>query len=876
MNGLGKLMISLSLSGTVLILLLALLRPLLRRRISWRWQYYIWLLVIVRLLLPFSPPESPAGNAVQYLDAAVLDVSDGSSAKTPEFLPEAGEPEPSPEPLQKWRAAVWENLWLIWLAGALGLLIRKVTAYQSFTRCIRAGWSPVEDPALLDRAAAVGAEIGVKRPVELYVNPLAASPMLLRRHGPCIVLPSAGLPEADFRYVVLHELTHCKRRDGLYKWLVQLTVCVHWFNPLVHWMSREISRTGELSCDEAVLKQLTEPERRAYGDALLRTLAAGGGYQAETPSTALGESGKLLKERLDIIMKYKKPTKLAAVLAALLAVVLGVTATAAGAYTGVPAVSGVWRDAGLDTAEHRFTMEALYQEPYIFQIGWNALGQGSSAVITLPDESKLTVWLSSGAEGVKRDAAAMKALKEAVTRLWQNNKGTGFPVASPMVFWYRNEGKSSAAELAEKYYKESDLPSFQAVFTGLNNAEKMAWLTRIYHDGGIAFFSVAADRLEADGDLVKALAEKAYKDGKISFFSVLTDRMSEDTLEVWEARAEKDQKTGFRAALLGKLEDHDGLEKMKDELDDQQAEEYARLGVTVDGKNRYYQGKLVNIFLDHQPESNCYFLDMNPKGSVNIKIMWDTNGKRTGVAYLTQSEITELFGDDFESVSWDRLREKDKDDDDWDWDDDWDDDWDWDDELDKQLADEYKKVGVTSDGKYYYYQGKLVNIFLDRRADSSFYTLGRNPKGTVNIKIVRDANNKITGVAALTQSEIADLTDSDAYAKYIVDTDIDSVKDGEFVWLGTFEMKKGDKVYYDVSAEKGKNLTVGFAKAGDQSPATTYTTVSNNRMDGELQVVSGPLEWGAAEGGYSLFIHAKSGSGVLEDISAHIWVTAAE
>ena len=61
---------------------------------------------------------------------------------------------------------------------------------------------------------------------------------------------------------------------------------------------------------------------------------------------------------------------------------------------------------------------------------------------------------------------------------------------------------------------------------------------------------------------------------------------------------------------------------------------------------------------------------------------------------------------------------------------------------------EYEKAGVTMvDEKTYYYQGQLVNIFLDIRKEGSFYTLNMNPKGTVNIKIVRDAKNKITGVS---------------------------------------------------------------------------------------------------------------------------------
>ena len=61
MNELLKTAVSLSISGSLLILLLFLCRPLLKNRFSRRWQYYIWLAVIARLLLPVSPEVSPVG-----------------------------------------------------------------------------------------------------------------------------------------------------------------------------------------------------------------------------------------------------------------------------------------------------------------------------------------------------------------------------------------------------------------------------------------------------------------------------------------------------------------------------------------------------------------------------------------------------------------------------------------------------------------------------------------------------------------------------------------------------------------------------------------------------------------------------------------------
>ena len=657
MHEVFKRIVSMTLSGGALILLLLLLRPLLRDRLSKRWQYYIWLLVIVRLLLPAAPPNSPAEDAVITMNEAAVSVigydANHSWANTrPEYDAESAPPEPTA--LQRFASAVWENLWVIWLAGALALLIRRITAYQSFVRYIRTGWETVDDPTLLDRVAETGAEIGVKRPIDLYINPLAASPMLLGIRKPCVILPTADLPPEDLRCVLLHELTHYRRRDVLYKWLMQITVCVHWFNPLVHWMSRESERMGELSCDEAVLKGLDEPGRRAYGGALLRAINTGGDYKPAMPSATLGESGKLLKERLDTIMRFKKPTRLAAVLSVLLAGVLGVTAMAAGAYTGVslPAadgpdvLSGYWvHSSGMGT---RFTRGAYYAKPYMFDIGWNTLPGDNSVEVALPDGSKMAVRISNPVilSWMERDPGVLDALSEVIVQLWQDTKDTEFPLTSPTLFYYQNFGESASSDLAEEYYEDDNLPMFKTVFAMLSQTEQAEWLEKIYADKDIAFFSAAADGLPVDGELVQAFAEKAYTNGNFSFFSVLINRrMSEKTLEDWLDRAKTDKAAAFQSMLLQRLDEYGELEKLEAELDRKQDAEYKAVGVTIEGKNRYYQGKLVNIFLDRRPDSSFYTLDINPQGTVNIKIVRGADNQITGVAYLTQAEIEELFRD---------------------------------------------------------------------------------------------------------------------------------------------------------------------------------------------------------------------------------------
>lgn len=53
-----------------------------------------------------------------------------------------------------------------------------------------------------------------------------------------------------------------------YKWLIQIMICIHWFNSLIYLLEKEINKACELSCDEAVITILDDSKRREYGDIL--------------------------------------------------------------------------------------------------------------------------------------------------------------------------------------------------------------------------------------------------------------------------------------------------------------------------------------------------------------------------------------------------------------------------------------------------------------------------------------------------------------------------------------------------------------------------------------------------------------------------------
>ena len=126
--------------------------------------------------------------------------------------------------------------------------------------------------------------------------------------------------------------------------------------------------------------------------------------------------------------------------------------------------------------------------------------------------------------------------------------------------------------------------------------------------------------------------------------------MSEKTLERYLDKSLKDGKWAFQSVLYNLLDRKDEFDEQEKKKEKEWAEalkaQYQAAGVTmIDEKNYYYQGQLVDIFLDQRTNQSFYTLNMNPAGTVNIKILRNANDKITGVSYMTKAEIEELFGD---------------------------------------------------------------------------------------------------------------------------------------------------------------------------------------------------------------------------------------
>lgn len=291
-------LLSMSLSATILTGILVIIRKTVRNRLSHTIRYYSWLPVLFRALLPFASGGAWLNRIFrQYYETSnyyVKPMVFGEEGR--QIIIGSNVHAPALQSHDRFTL-----LMILWLLVAVGLLIKKITAYRSFYKYIRAGWQPVESPELLDILGDICKKMNINQRIDLCINPLISSPLLLGIMKPVIVLPAIPQHPDLLYYILTHELVHHKRRDIVLIWLTQLTLCVHWFNPLFYLIRRQAAKDRELSCDEQVIKGLTDQDKITYGRTLLETFIQNGSYQEHDVTSALLENKSLLRIRLEAI-----------------------------------------------------------------------------------------------------------------------------------------------------------------------------------------------------------------------------------------------------------------------------------------------------------------------------------------------------------------------------------------------------------------------------------------------------------------------------------------------------------------------------------------------------------------------------------------------
>ena len=317
-------LLQMSFLGTVIILLIVVLRAVLISRLPKKTFLILWWIALIRLLVPFSIKS--VTSIYSLLQSIYSDINPVRTAQTTTFLPIHGNMPEIANGLSEAMVQRTESisiLSVIWLAGLLlcfgFFAVSYIKCYREFRFSL-----PVENDIL----EAWKEKHPLKRSLSIRQTETIAAPLSYGVIRPVILMPknTEWKNIYQLRYVLEHEYVHIRRLDMLTKLIMIAAVCIHWFNPLVWVMYILFNRDLELSCDETVVRRFGMDIKSVYATALISMEEKKSGLTPLCNSF----SKNAIEERIRAIMKIKKTSKFAVIISAVLVIcVTGGFATSA-------------------------------------------------------------------------------------------------------------------------------------------------------------------------------------------------------------------------------------------------------------------------------------------------------------------------------------------------------------------------------------------------------------------------------------------------------------------------------------------------------------------------------------------------------------------
>lgn len=290
-----------SLSGSVVIIVIVIIRSFLINRLPKRTFVLLWKLVLLRLLVPVSIPcvkgvcshyntnisveNIPIWKPISKLltthtgETVFLSVQNIQTLSEKNIIP-------------------WESIWF------LGFLIFVAIYVICYGNCLRNFNTSL--PVSTDYIQGWLKEHSIRRTISIRQYDCITSPLTYGILCPVILLPKSvdlnNRQQLDF--IFKHELVHIIHFDLLTKMIASVTLCVHWFNPLVWALYILLNHDLELACDEAVISNFGKESRANYA----RTLIALEEHRSVSTILFSSFSKNIMKERIVAIMKPKKYT----------------------------------------------------------------------------------------------------------------------------------------------------------------------------------------------------------------------------------------------------------------------------------------------------------------------------------------------------------------------------------------------------------------------------------------------------------------------------------------------------------------------------------------------------------------------------------------
>lgn len=304
-------------SSSVLIAVIIALRHVLKGKISLQLQYALWVLVLLRLLIPISFGAS--GFSIENLmeKAAGTETVKTVSKLTHQKLPHAtynsaqskvireyGEMASNLTQMPKGELVEtadykilsqmggrwsWDDIFnALWVFGIIAVVLILLTSNIRFAIKLNRLRYKLDIPSC---------------PLPVYISEDLETPCLFGLFHPAIyITPEGAKDDIILSYIVEHELTHFRHGDHIWSYLRCACLALHWYNPLVWWAAILSCRDGEFACDGATIGRIGEALRAEYGRMLIGITSKKQKAPLVVATTVTGS----IKERITLLVKKPK------------------------------------------------------------------------------------------------------------------------------------------------------------------------------------------------------------------------------------------------------------------------------------------------------------------------------------------------------------------------------------------------------------------------------------------------------------------------------------------------------------------------------------------------------------------------------------------
>ncbi|MDA1762293.1 M56 family metallopeptidase [Bacillus cereus] len=316
-------LIETSLMASILVGFILCIKVLFRNKLTPRWQYMLWIVLMIRLLLPWSPDSSYSIYSLLSYSSSVSEVIPKNMPSTEsivsiendravelesnfETVAKNSEPEVNASSEQQTTLSLYKIALYVWLAGVIVLAVITFITNRRLYSYIK------KQPDITDEQAATvfnccKQSMKVKKTVSLRLAGKISSPTVFSFFRPKVLLSKKHmkvLNEQQLQYVFYHELAHIKRNDVAVNWIMYSLILLNWFNPILWYAYFCMREDQELACDAYALTFIDKEEQIAYGHTIITLLEH---YSYQAPSLAnLSRNKRTLKRRIVMIKKFQK------------------------------------------------------------------------------------------------------------------------------------------------------------------------------------------------------------------------------------------------------------------------------------------------------------------------------------------------------------------------------------------------------------------------------------------------------------------------------------------------------------------------------------------------------------------------------------------